>query len=66
MPGYVCPETNDRADEMYDRWVQEKLDDIIEAQPQACHHCEHIFAGPVCPACNTERPAFVAMKRMAA
>jgi hypothetical protein len=32
--------------------------------PQACHHCEHKYAGAVCPICKEERPAYTALKRI--
>lgn len=35
-------------------------------KPQACHVCEHKYAGAVCPICKTERPAYAALKAITA
>lgn len=34
--------------------------------PQACHQCGNHYAGAICQICKAERPAFTALKNIAA
>lgn len=77
MNGYVVPETNDSADDAYDKARQEELDaaDALRAHedaarrppvPQPCHKCTAVYAGISCPSCKEDRPAFALLKKLSA
>jgi hypothetical protein len=74
----VIDPDDDREDVAYDLARQRDIDDAADALrayeaaarrapiPQPCHECSTLFAGCVCPICKEERPAYTALKRMAA
>lgn len=37
---------------------------LAEPKPQACHNCEHPYAGVACPICKEERPAYQALRKI--
>lgn len=55
-------------DDAYDYFRQREIDEKAarERLMQPCHSCEMKYAGAVCPACKTERPAYTALKAMTA